>query len=229
MKKYIKVVILSLVSVLVLNIILFSVLTVVQAPYYEAAPSKVNSIYELYASEEYNEVVYRTALDYISEEEETKNFSDVFQSLSAVKLSKIESYFKMLSLGKKDFVLMTFKVIDDTKVAIGNLAVSNIIVYLKNNEVYVGCIEFVKNTPANSRIAIYEVEHENEELIKLLTEYKTDKKEGFYMLKPNWRYDISMLSESLNGKLYVLSFFVEFVVAVFVINKFLISKQKANQ
>ncbi len=229
MKKYIKVIMLSVVIVFVLNSLLFSVLTVVQAPYYDEAPAEVDSIYELYASEVYNEVVYRGATEYVSDETEIKKIDDVFKSSSIIKLNKIKSYFKMLSLGKEDFVFITFtKNYGDRSVAAKNIVASHIIVYFDNNEVYIACIELMEYAPDTSRIAMYKV-NDNEELVKLLSEYKTEKNKGWKPILPEWRADVSEFHESFNGRQYILLFIIEFIVSVAVVNKFFAKQDNKNK
>lgn len=229
MKKYIKVIMLSVVIVFVLNSLLFSVLTVAQAPYYDEAPAEVDSIYELYASEVYNEVVYRGATEYVSDETEIKKIDDVFKSSSIIKLNKIKSYFKMLSLGKEDFVFITFtKNYGDRSVAAKNIVASHIIVYFDNNEVYIACIELMEYAPDTSRIAMYKV-NDNEELVKLLSEYKTEKNKGWKPILPEWRADVSEFHESFNGRQYILLFIIEFIVSVAVVNKFFAKQDNKNK
>lgn len=219
MKERIKLILISLVSLLLLNAVLFSVLTVVQAPYYDAAPSEMNSIYELYASEEYDKVVYRCACEYIDENEIPK-IEEVFKSTAIVKLNKIESYLTMLSLDENDFVFLTMnRSYEDRKLAMEKIVASNVLIYSENDTVYVVCIELTeyKFEEGYDKIAIYKTE--NSELSELLTKYKAPKNKGIHFIVPEWRYDLSGFPESFNGKLYVLSFFVEFFVIQFIIKK----------
>lgn len=227
MKKRIKTIIISFVFVMLLNITLFSVLTIIQAPYYDTAPSEVNSIYDLYASEEYNEVVYRSARDYVSDEAEIQKIEEAFKSAEIVKLNKFESYLRMILLDQNDFVFLTMtRNYGDRKIAMEKLVASHVLVYSENDSVYVVCIELTEYAyeAGYEKIAIYETK--NTELSELLTEYKAPKNKGFHLAVPEWRDDISKFPESYNGRLYVLSFFIEFFVALYVINKFLV-KQKS--
>lgn len=229
MKKRIKVLVLSLVLILLLNTVLFSVLTFVQAPYYDEAPSKMDSIYELYASDEYSEVVYRSALEYVSDQTEIQKINDVFKSASINKLNKFQSYFKMFSLGKKDFVFITFtRDYGDRKVAAEKLMASNIIVYLENNNAYVACLELKEYAydGSDTKVAIYEVENESAELISLLKEYKENKKTGWQPILPEWRENISDFPDSFNGRQYFLFFFIEIIVIIALINKIVKKKEQ---
>ncbi|MBO5065201.1 MAG: hypothetical protein J6D06_03705 [Clostridia bacterium] len=214
MKKRLKRICASVVSVLVLNIILFSILTVVQAPYYDEAPSKVESIYKLYASEEYNEVYYTVSVPHsvIREEEEIQKIETALKSASAIKLNKVESYFRMVLLDKSDFALMTSNNFDREK-AKEKIVSSGILVYSKNDIVYIICPEF-KYGVRNVENVVYK--SENSELVKLLTEYKSADGDSFSILRPTWRQDISRFPVSLRGRIYVLSFFVEFVIALII-------------
>lgn len=214
MKKQLKRICLSVVSVLLLNIIFFSILTVVQAPYYDDAPSKVESIYELYTSEEYSDVYYTVSVPHsvIREEEEIQKIETVLKSVSATKLNKVESYFRMVLLDKSDFALMTSNNFDREK-AKGKIVSSGILVYSKNDIVYIICPEF-KYGVRNVEKVVYK--SENSELAKLLTEYKSADGDNFAILEPEWRNDISRFPVSLRGRMYVLSFFIEFVIALLV-------------
>lgn len=227
MKKRLKRICVSVVSVLVLNIILFSILTVVQAPYYDDAPSQVDSIYELYASEEYNDVVYMSPNGIISDKAEVQRIETALKSVSSVKLNKSESYLRMLLLGKSDFALLT-KNSDygDGKIAKGKLIASNVIVYSKNDDIYILCTEFTEFAYYNGykEIVIYKTEDSG--LAELLTAYKSSEKDGFFLLRPNWRQDISNFPISYNARMYVLSFLVEFVIALIVTRK--IQDKQAN-
>lgn len=220
MKNYIKSIALSFSLVLLLNIILFSILTVVQAPYYDEAPSEANSIYELYASEEYDEVVYKSASQHQLNENEIRKMDELFKSASIVKLNKMESYLTMVLLDKNDFTFLTMtKNYGDRKLAAQKLVASNVLVYSKKDTVYVVCCELTENEydAEYGKIAIYKTK--NKELAKSLTEYKAPKNKGFHLLVPEWRYDISRFPESYYGRQYVLSFFVEFVIAIYVIKR----------
>ena len=231
MKKYIKIVIVSLVTVLILNIIFFSVITVVQAPYYEAAPYKVNSIYELYASEKYNDIRY-TFADGIFRggEKEIQEIENAFKSTSMTKLNKFDSYFKMLTLDKSDFVLLTRTSYHDLRERVmKTIIATSVLVYSQEDNVYVVCIELTESAFEKDyeEIAIYEIK--NAELAKLLEEHKTPKNKGSQFVVPQWRYDISGFPESFMGKLYVLSFVVEFIVAMVVFNKVFANQQRINK
>lgn len=225
MKEQIKTIVITLVLFLLLNIVVFSVLTVVQAPYYDTAPSKVNSIYELYASDEYNQVTYNSAQGYISDETEIQIIEDAFKSTSMVKLDRIESYSKMLLLDENDFVVLTMtRGYGDRKLAMKKLVASNILVYAESDNVYVVCSELTEYSVEDgyAKIAIYETE--NSELAKLLNEYKAPKNKGLHLIVPEWRYDISNFPESFDGRQYVLSFIVEFIGALFVVKRIRKSK-----
>ena len=227
MNKRIKVIIISILAVLLLNTVLFSFLTVYQAPYYEDAPAEMSSIYEMYASDEYNAVVYRDAIEFISDEDEIQKISETFKSTYVVKLSKFQSYLKMFSLNKGDFVFGTISGdYGDRKIAAEKLIASHVFVYLKNNDVYVVCTELTEQVrdSSNMKIAIYEAENESEELLALLKEHKATRKTGIQIF-PEWRTDISKFSENLSGKQYLLFFFIEFVVAVILINSILGKKE----
>lgn len=229
MKKRSKTIIISFVFVLFLNIILLSILTIVQAPYYDTAPSEVNSIYELYASEEYNEVIYRSAREYVSDGDDIQKIEEAFKSAEIVKLNIFESYLRMMLLDENDFVFLTMtRNYGDRKLAMEKLVASNVLVYSENDSVYVVCTELTEYAyeAGYKKIAIYETK--NTELSELLTEYKAPKNKGLHLAVPEWRDDISHFPKSLNGRLYVLSFFAEFFVALFVINKFLVKQQKKN-
>ncbi len=226
MKRSIKIIILSLAIVLLLNTILFSVLTVYQAPYYDEAPSKMDSIYELYASDEYNDVRYRGALEYLSEETEVQKTEKLFKSTSIVKLNKFQSFLKMFSLNRKDFVFITFtEYYGDRSVAAKNLFASNIIVYLDNDEVYIACVELMEYAPDTSCVAMYKVTN-NEELVKLLSEYKTGENNGWKPILPGWRDDLSDFPKSYNSRQYALFFIIEFVVVIFISTKIIKDNKK---
>ena len=212
MKKCLKRICVSVVSVLLLNIIFFSILTVVQAPYYDDAPSQVDSIYELYASEEYDDVVYTSPNGILSDKLEIQRVEAALKSVSSVKLNKAESYLRMLSLDKSDFVLKTSNNFNREK-AKKTIVASNILVYSKNDTIYIICHEF-KYGVLNAERVVYKAE--NSEFVELFTEYKSPSNDGFAVLQPRWRQNFSEFPVSYNARMYVLSFFVEFVIALII-------------
>lgn len=229
MKRNFKILIISLAMILLLNTVLFSILTVYQAPYYDEAPSKVDSIYELYASETYdNATYYKGALEYISEEAKIQKIENLFKSTSIVKLNKFQSFLKMFSLNRKDFVFITFTDYDDyggRKTAAEKLVASNIIVYLENDEVYIACVELMEYAPDTSSVAMYKVTN-NEELVKLLSEYKTGENNGWKPILPEWREDISEFPKTYNSRQYGLFLIIEFIVVVLISNRIIKDNKK---
>lgn len=228
MKRKLKVLIISLVMVLLLNTMLFSVLTVYQAPYYDEAPSKIDSIYELYASEKYNDVLYSFSNGFIrGGDEQIQALENKLKSVSVTKLNKTESYVKMLSLDAEDFVFQTKTIfLDDRRVVMKSIPSSTIFVYSKGDNIYVVCTEITENEYEAGYLkkAIYQTK--DAEITKLLSEYKSSKNEGFQIILPEWRGDISEFPRTYNSRQYALFFIIEIVVAVLISNR--IFKENRN-
>lgn len=228
MKRSIKIIILSLAIVLLLNTILFSVLTVYQAPYYDEAPSKGDSIYNLYASEKYNDVLYSFSTDFIrSGDERIQALENKLKSVSVTKLNKTEFYVKMFSLNAEDFVFQTKTTfLDDGRNVMKTIPSSTIYVYSKEDYIYVVCCEITEKQYVARYLekAIYQTK--DVELAKLLSEYKSAKNEGFQIILPEWRDDLSDFPKSYNSRQYALFFIIEFVVVVFISTKIIKDNKK---
>ena len=219
MKNIIKVILLSLVVVLAINIVLFSVLTVIQAPYYDEAPVELDSIYELYASEEFNDVSYRGANNRFFENEDFTQIDNLLKSAKVRKMNKVESYFSLMSFGKDDFVLSAKSdVYDNRENAMGVIYASYVLVYVKNDKVYAVCAEFTEENYSEDYRKVVVYQSSDKELVQDLSEYRYDDNKTRQLFLPKWRHDILGFPESARGRLYVLSFFVEFIISVIVMN-----------
>ncbi len=230
MKKYIKTIFLSVAVVLVLNILILTILTLYQAPYYSKAPQKVDSIYELYASDEYNDILYAFSTGFIrGGDKKIQNIEDMFKTTSVTKLDWLKSYCKLITLKQSDFVVYSRTTIaDDREIVKNEIMASNICVFVENNIVYVICLEFTEYEYQNEyqKVAVYQVE--NEKLARLLEEYKTPSNKGFQIVLPEWRDDLSDFPRNFQGVLYVLSIIIEFIVSLIVINKFFVKKSSVD-
>ena len=88
---------------------------------------------------------------------------------------------------------------------------------------YIICHEF-KYGVLNAERVVYKAE--NSEFVELFTEYKSPSHDGFAILQPRWRQNFSEFPVSYNARMYVLSFFVELVIALIVTRK--IQDKQAN-
>lgn len=206
MKKILRISVLSLISVLIFNTLIFAVLTAVQTTYNNDLP-KETVFSKLFWGSVNAENAY-----YMNGERDLKNTEEITQELlnrKLFKLSKFDSYKFIFSVSEKDYILVG-KTMDLSE---NNDIFNCIVIYEKDN-----CVYFLLKTEIGtnkSDFAVYRCE--DSDLIENITKYKSNSNRYYVFDLPEWRHDL--LSFNIGGKLIVVSVITEYIIGLFVLKK----------
>lgn len=230
MKNRVKPILLTIAVILVLNIIIFTGLTLYKEPYYNDAPKEIDSVYELYASDKYGMEIFSPNEICVEDIEEISKIEDALKNSSAIKLNFFESYYTMFALGKDEFVMYVVKDYDaHSERIIDKEVISNdIVIYIKCDIAYVYCVEAYETLPWEGQLKSVVYKVNGNELVETLKKYQNTDNTGFFLLNPNWRNMFYKDSYSMELSLFILSIIIEFVVSLIVINKFFVKKSSVD-
>ena len=202
MKKILRISVLSLICVLILNILIFTVLTIVQTRYNNDLPQ------EIIVSELFGGNVNVDNTFYMNGERDLESTEEINQALlnrKFFKLSEFDSFKFIFSVSEKDYIL-----VGKTIASSGN---NSVVVYEKDN-----CAYFLSKSEIGtnkSEFAVYRCD--DSDLIENITKYKSNSNRYYVFYLPEWRHDL--LSFNIEGKIIVVSVIVEYITCLFVLKK----------